>query len=171
MPKFKVYNGPAPGAAQQLAVTSGTSIKTMLQLATPSTKSIIVNAWGITHDGHASCTSASAELVVVEDPATVTAFSTSGVNDITRFQPNDDETLLSLGTILSGYTSTSENTASLATVDVLDSVYLVPTTADRHIMQWPLGEQPIVAASRFLRVRVTMAGNATNVRTWIEWTE
>lgn len=171
MPKFKVFNGPAPSSAQQLAVTSGTSIKTMLQLATPSTKSIIINAWGITHDGHASCTSASAELIVVEDAATVTAFTTASVNDITRFQPNDYETLMTLGTTGSGYTSSSENTGSISTSDVLDSVYLVPTTADRHIMQWPLGEAPIVAASRFVRIRVTMAGNATNVRCWLEWTE
>lgn len=171
MPVFKAFNGPAPSSAQQLAVTSGTSIKTMLQLATPSTKGILLVAWGITHDGHASCTSASAELVVVEDAATVTAFSSSGVNDMTRFRPGEDETLLTLGTTASGYTSSSENTGSLATVDVLDSCYLVPTTADRHIMQWPLGREPQVAASRFLRVRVTMAGNATNVRCWVEWEE
>lgn len=168
MGKFKAYNGPAPTSAQQLAVTSGTAIKTMMQLATPSTKGITVCAWGITHDGHASCTSASAELIVVEDAATVTAY---GAGDITRFSPNDEDSLLTLGTTASGYTSTSENTGAITVNDVLDSVYLVPTTADRHIMQWPLGEAPIVAASRFVRIRVTMAGNATNVRCWLEWTE
>lgn len=166
--KFKAYNGPYPTSAQQLAVTSGTAIKTMMQLSTPSTKGVIINAWGIIHDGHASCTSASAELMVVEDAATVTAYA---AGDISQFSPNDEISILTLGTGNSGYTSSNENSGSFAGVDVLDSVYLVPTVADRYVFQWPLGQEPYMAVSKFLRVRITMAGNATNVRCWVEWTE
>lgn len=167
---YKAYNGPGPTSAQQLAVTSGTSIKTMLQLATPATADLKIKAWGITHDGHASCTSFSAELIThATGGATVTAYS---AGDITAL--NAEATDLASNVVISsttngGYTSTNEQT--LTAVDVLDSVYLVPTTADRHIMQWPLGEWPVMAISRWLRIRVTAAGNATNVRCWVEWGE
>jgi len=166
---YKAYNGPGPTSAQQLAVTSGTAIKTMMQLATPATSTLTIVAWGIIHDGHASCTSASAELIShATGGATVTAYA---AGDITLLnQPNDlaSQTVIS-STTNGGYTSTNEQT--LTAVDVLDSCYLVPTQADRYVMQWPLGREPMVAISRWVRVRVTMAGNATNVRCWIEWGE
>lgn len=166
---YKAYNGPGPTSAQQLAVTSGTSIKTMLQLATPSTAGLWIVAWGIIHDGHASCTSASAELISnATGGATVTALAAA---DITNLNRPSDETSLSVisSTTNGGFTSTNEQT--LTAVDVLDSCYLVPTQADRYVMQWPLGREPHVAISRWVRIRVTMAGNATNVRCWIEWGE
>lgn len=167
---YKVYNGPAPTSAQQLAVTSGTAIKTMLQLATPSTQDCWIIAWGITHDGHASCTSASAELLSnATGGATVTAFSAADITNMNH--PNDRATNLTMtsGTTNGGYTSTNEQT--LTAVDVLDSCYLVPTQADRYEKQWSLSREPHVAVSRWVRIRVTMAGNATNVRCWIEWGE
>lgn len=167
---YKAYNGPGPTSAQMLAVTSGTAIKTMMQLATPATQAINIRAWGIIHDGHASCTSASAELIShATGGATVTAYSTG---DITG--QNADGQQYASNTVISsttngGFTSTNEQT--LTAVDVLDSTYLVATAADRYTMQWPQGEWPYVALSRWVRIRVTMAGNATNVRCWIEWAE
>lgn len=165
---FKAYNGPAPTSAQQLAVTSGTSVKTMLQLLTPATKGLWIVGWGVLHDGHSLCTSASAELLTnATGGATVTALNAA---DITKLNnPDAEASLVTTGTTSGGYTSTAENT--LTDVNVLDSVYLSPTVADRHIQQWPLGREPHVAVNRWVRIRVTMAGNATNVRCWIEWGE
>lgn len=166
--QFKAFNGPAPTAAQQLAVTTGTAIKTMMQLATPSTTGLWIKAWGVTHDGAASTTSMSVELIShATGGATVTAYA---AGDITQFGPNDEASQVTVsGTTNGGYTGTNEQT--LTAVDVLDSCYLVPTQADRYVFQWPLGERPFIAVSRWIRIRVTAAGAATNMRCWIEWLE
>lgn len=167
---YKAFNGPAPTSAQQLAVTSGTAIKTMLQLATPATADAKIKAWGITHDGHASCTSFSAELIThATGGATVTAYAAGDITALNADAADLASNMVISSTTNGGYTSTNEQT--LTAVDVLDSCYLVPTTADRYAFQWPLGEWPVFAISRWLRIRVTAAGNATNVRCWVEWAE
>ncbi len=48
--RYTTHNGPAPTTAAQQAVTTGTTIKTMLQLATPSTRQIRIIAWGFSLD-------------------------------------------------------------------------------------------------------------------------
>jgi len=45
-----VWNGPAPTTAALASVTTGTTIKTMLQLATPSTTQIQILEWGFSLD-------------------------------------------------------------------------------------------------------------------------
>ncbi len=167
---YTAYNGPAPTAAQQLAVTSGTAIKTMMQLATPATANLWIVEWGIIHDGHASCTSASAELIShATGGATVTAYAAGDISGINEGGRALASNVVISSTTNGGYTSTNEQT--LTAVDVLDSVYLVPTQADRYVKQWPLGREPDVAISRWVRIRVTMAGNATNVRCYVTWGE
>jgi hypothetical protein len=44
--RYKTWNGPMPTTAAQQSVTTGTSIKTMLQLSTPATRELQVIAWG-----------------------------------------------------------------------------------------------------------------------------
>src|SRR6266545_1298687 len=50
MHRYKAWNGAMPTTAALPAVTTGTVIKTMLQLATPSTRQIQVYGWGFTLD-------------------------------------------------------------------------------------------------------------------------
>ncbi len=167
---YKAHNGAGVTAAQMLAVTTGTSIKTMQQLATPATADLWIVAWGVIHDGHASCTSMSVELLTcATGGATVTAYAAGDITGMNEAAKNLASNVVISSTTNGGYTSGGENT--LSAVDVLDSVYLVPTQADRYVMQWPLGREPHVAISRWVRIRVTAAGNATNMRTWIEWGE
>jgi propanediol dehydratase large subunit len=74
-------NGPMPTAAAQLAVTTGTAIKTMLQIATPATRQI---------------------------NATVTAHVAAGVQPYDN--PDSPASLVTLGTAATGYTSSAEGT-------------------------------------------------------------
>lgn len=167
---YQAFNGPGPTSAQQLAVTSGTAIKTMLQLATPSTADLWIVEWGIIHDGHASCTSFSAELLSnLTGGATVTALAAADITAVNQAAVNLASNVVISSTTNGGYTSTNEQT--LTAVDVYDSVYLTPTQADRYCKQYPLGREPHVAKSSWVRIRVTAAGNATNVRCWITWAE
>ena len=51
--QYKIYNGPFPTTAAQLAVTTGTAIKTMLQVKGVTAVLFDVVAWGVSMDGAA----------------------------------------------------------------------------------------------------------------------
>ena len=66
---YSVYNGPMVTTAAPVKVTTSTSIKTLLQVATASTLSLEVIEWGISFDGSAAATPGVVELVAaVEEP-------------------------------------------------------------------------------------------------------
>lgn len=163
MPLYKAFNGAAPTTAAQVPVTTGTSIKTLLQLSTPSTARIKIKEWGISFDGTTTNTPIRVELVETDVAATVTAY---GAGDIVKFDTGDPATLLTLGTAASGFTSTVEGT--VAATREFDVQFVAPT--NQYAWQWPLGDEPIVAVSKFLRVRVT-AGAAVNAYCWVKWLE
>src|SRR4051812_34538339 len=105
---YLMLNGTAPGAAAAVAVTTGTAIKTMLQLATPATRAIRIVQWSISFDGSAAATPIKVELVEPSGAATVTAAIAA---DISKFSdPNAPASLLTLGTTATGYTASGEGT-------------------------------------------------------------
>lgn len=163
MALYKAYNGPAPTTAAQAVVTTGTAIKTLMQLSTPSTARIKVIGWGISFDGSAAATPIKVELVETDVAATVTAFA---AGDIVKYDTGDPATLLTLGTANSGYTGSAEGTTTVTRE--FDVQLIAPT--NQYIYQFPLGQEPIVAISKFLRIRVT-AGTAVNAYCWINWQE
>jgi hypothetical protein len=61
MARYRIYNGAAPTTAKFVAVTTGTAIKTLLQLK-PFNQCKIV-AWGISFDGFAAATPIPVELL------------------------------------------------------------------------------------------------------------
>lgn len=160
---FFAHNGAAQTTAAPVAVTTGTAIKTMQQLATPSTSGLYIVEWGISFNGSAAATPIAVELLSCTGAATVTAY---GAGDITRYSPSDEDSLLTLGTTASGYTASGEGTA--ASVDPIDTQFIAPTS--QYIKQYPLGREPKVAVSRFVRIRVT-AGAAVNAYCYIIWGE
>src|SRR4051812_15992307 len=103
---YLAFNGPRPTTAAPSSVTTGTAIKTLLQLATPSTNTIRVIEWGISFDGSAAATPIKVELVETDVAATVTAY---GANDLVKWgDPNANASNVTLGTSASGYTATAE---------------------------------------------------------------
>ena len=50
MAQYKIFNGPFPTTAAQLAVTTGTAIKTMLQVKGVTGVQMKVKAWGVSMD-------------------------------------------------------------------------------------------------------------------------
>lgn len=161
---YIAYNGAMPTTAALTPVTTGTAVKTLLQIATPSTLELRVVEWGISFDGSAAATPIKCELIDTNVAATVTAHVTAGV-----MPHNDTGTVASkvtLGTTATGYTSSSEG--SITATRVLDYQQLAPTGL--YVKQYPLGLEPELAVSRFLRVRVTAAA-AVGAVCYVIWTE
>jgi hypothetical protein len=162
---YIAYNGPKVTTAAPVAVTSGVAIKTMQQLATPSTQDITVIEWGISFDGtNPSAVPIKAELIQTDVAATVTAYVAGDI--VSWGHPNDIGTALTLGTAASGYTATAEGATAAARL--LDIQLLPPTVP--FFKQFPLGREPQVPASKFLRVRVT-AGATVNLISYVIWEE
>jgi hypothetical protein len=156
--------------AAPVEVTTGTSIKTMLQLATPSTRQMQLISWGFTLDAAPATTGEGViELVQTDVAATVTQHAAAGLQPL---EPNCPASLLTLGTSATGYTATAEGTTtasrSFDTVKVSGvSNGAWPTS---YAWQWMPDERPTVAVSKFLRVRATFSA-AVNMLCWVVWDE
>lgn len=162
---YQTWNGPAPTTASQAAVATGTGIKTMLQLSTPSTKGITIVEWGFSFDGSAAA--AGIEVELLDTSVAATAGTASVAGDLLKLTaPSDEASLLTLGTGNTGYTFGTEGTP--ANVRMLDACFNQPT--NYYIKQWPLGYGPVVLLSRFVRVRVKAAA-AVNMLCYVTWAE
>jgi hypothetical protein len=162
---YIAHNGASPTTAAITPVTTGTAIKTLLQVATPATCEIRVIEWGISFDGFAAAAPIRVELIDTDVAATVTAHVAAGVRSL-----NDTGTVATRMTLSSttgtGYTASAEG--SITATRLLDYQQIAPT--GQFIKQWPLGLEPEVAVSRFLRIRVTAAA-AVNAVCYIVWQE
>src|SRR5690242_15312815 len=111
MALYLFANGPMPTTAAQAAVTTGTSIKTLLQVKPGATVTHKIVEWGISFDGSAAATPIKVELLQTDVAATVTAAVAA---DITKYDTGalmggDPTTaLFSVGTTSTGYTATAE---------------------------------------------------------------
>jgi hypothetical protein len=162
---FWAANGPMPTTAALSPVTTGTAVKTMLQIASSASRPLKVIEWGISFDGTTVSTPIRVELVETGTvAATVTAFTTGGVQ---RYDdPNSPDSTVTLGTSASGFTATAEGTV---TTSRYADLQLLPPTGP-YTKQWPLGREFEVGISRILRVRVT-ATAAVNAYTYVIWEE
>lgn len=162
---YIAYNGPMVTTAAFVPVTTGTAIKTLLQIATPSTNEIRVVEWGISFDGFAAAAPGKVELIQTDVAATVTAHVTAGVQPFS--DPNAPASLVTLGTAATGYTASAEGTPTVTRY--IDPPQLIAPTG-QFVKQLPLGREGEIPPSKFLRVRVTFAA-AVNATTYIIWEE
>lgn len=157
-----------PTTAAQASVTTGTSIKTMLQIATPSTRQIQLISWSFTMDDPPGA-DAVIELIQTDVAATVTAHSASGVQPL---DPNSPASLMTLGTSATGYTATAEG--SITATRTFDAVSLSSVSGEApytYTYQFMPDERYIVAVSRFLRVRATTPTTGVDLRCKVTWDE
>jgi hypothetical protein len=161
MPIYQAYNGPSPTTAAQLAVTTGTTIKTMLQLE-DATYDYTILAWGISGNGSALAAGIECELVEQDVAATVTAHVAAGL--IKWDDPNAVASSATLGTANTGYSSSNENSPTVSRE--LDVQFVQPAGVFDY--EYSLGERPKLLHGRFLKVRVTVTP-AISVVTFIRW--
>jgi len=141
-------------------VATGTVIKTLLQVATPSTTDIRIVAWGISFDGiSATAAPGVITLIDVDVAATVTTLTPE------KWSSADTQASLCVGgASATGYNATAEGTIAGSTI--LDGQNIHPQTG---YSVW-LPERPKVKASRFLRIRALFGADVNGVP-WILWEE
>ena len=166
---YAVMNGAAPGAAAPVAITTGTSIRTMLQLATnTTTPAIRFVEWWVEFDGSTAATPIKVELLrhTTAPQTTLTAYVAA---DIARVNdPNAPVSGVQLGTALSGFSNTTTDVTPTGTPVSLETHFVPPTSG--IYVQFPLGREPEVQVSAFARVRTT-AGAAVNCLAGVMWAE
>jgi len=168
MALYQIYNGPFPTTASQAWVTTGTAIKTMLQLKGVTAVRYKIVEWGIDLDGVA------ASIVTCELLETGTVFGTvtaSAAGDLVGLDAHGlsttSTTYFSVGTSATGYTCTSEG--SITATRVLDARVLTCPAASagaQYTKQFPLGREPYCDAVSALRIRVK-ASVAVNAICWV----
>lgn len=132
--------------------------KTMVQVVAASTSRPRIKAWEVSFDGADSTkTPALVELIRQTTAGTSSALTLVKANEA---DPAANATALQ--------TFTAEPTAG----DVLASVYLSPA-GGIFSYQYPLGDEPVVAASGRVGIRVTtVSGTGTpNVAAWLKFEE
>jgi hypothetical protein len=156
MALYKIFNGPAPTTASQAAVTTGTNIKTLLQVKPGTTQTVEIIEWGISFDGSAAAVPGIVELCVTDVAATVTAHVAGGIHkfDSAALAAGDPTTnVFAVGTTSTGYTASGEGT--VGAVRQGDVQHIAPT--NQYVFQFPLGRGFKVNPSEFMRVRVKFA--------------
>lgn len=148
---YFIANGPMPTTAAQVPVTTGTAIKTLLQLKPFNVIKIV--EWGISFDGSAAATPIKCELL---DTGTVFGTVTASADaDIAKLGSVEDAVAsvagLTLGTSATGYTCTSEG--SITAVRMFDAQLIAPTS--QYVKQFPLGREPKCIIGNAVRIRVT----------------
>jgi hypothetical protein len=165
---YTVLNGDVPGAAATAPISTGTAIKTMLQLATNATSQAIrVIEWWTEFDGSAAAAPIKVELLrhTGGPQNSLTAYTAAMIaksND-----PNAPASTVQLGVALSGFGTGATEVTPTTVVNI--STHLVPPTSGIYI-QYPLGREPEVQISAFLRHRTT-AGAAVNCYAGVSWEE
>lgn len=165
---YAVMNGAAPGAAAAVPITTGTAIKTHIQLATnTTTPAIRFVEWWAEFDGSTAATPIKVELIRHTGGAqtTLTAYAAADIAKVN--DPNAPASSIQLGTALSGFSNTTTEVTPTSAVSL--ETHFVPPTSGIYI-QFPLGREPEVQVSAFARVRTT-AGAAVNCYAGLMWEE
>jgi hypothetical protein len=160
---FFAANGATPTTAAQVPVATGTAIKTLLQVASPATADIEIVEWGISFDGSAAATPIRCELI---ETGTVAATGGTSLTPTPWDDPLGPISLCVGGTGATCFSPTTEGT--ITATRVLDVQFVAPS--NQYWKQFPLGNEPQMQVSRFLRVRVT-ATASVNAYCYIIWRE
>lgn len=142
-----------PTTAAQAVVTTGTAIKTLLQIKPFNICKIV--EWGISFDGAAAAAGIKCELL---DTGTVFGTVTASADaDVLKLESVEQAVAsvagLTLGTSATGYTCTSEG--STTATRVFDAQLVQPT--NQYIHEFPLGREPKCIIGNAVRIRTTAA--------------
>lgn len=155
-PCFITWSGDASALTAQLSGVSLTTatLKTVLQVA--PTKKIRVVEWGF-HFPTVPSSPVQVELIQTDVAATVTAGTVSRFND-----SGGDTTDVTISTSGTGFNASAEGTIT-ATRLLSEKIY----QAD-FAQQFPLGREPEIAASTFLRVRAKQStGSSLSIVSYV----
>lgn len=171
MTLYWTSNGVDPTTAAQLTQLTSVTLRTMLQVATPSSNTLKVVAFGVEF---ASALTAACTVELI-DTGTVactglTAHVAAGVQPYTA-DALTGTSIMTLGTGATGYWATG-NTGVEGTITATRTAKtkILPIGATSYEWEWSLGREFCVPVSHFLRVRMT-TGTTIGAYTWILWDE
>lgn len=159
------------GPPTLIAVAAAT-MKTLLQVQTPSTRYAEILGWGFDFDGAVAAAPVSVELI---DTAAIAATMTTA-HVASGVQPLDGITagfnvasLVTLGTGATGFNASAEGT--IVASRSLDTPQYPPSQP--YAMWFPEGRLPAVGPSRNFRVRARSlaAAPTVNMSAWVAWRE
>lgn len=156
---YTVLNGAVPGAAAAVPITTGTAIKSMMQLYTSAATAIRIVEWWTEFDGSAAATPIKVELVGATTAPQTTLTTYAAADIAPSNDPNAAASDLSLASNASGFGTGATEVTPTGTVRNL-ATHFVPPTSGIYI-QYPLGREPEIKVSAYVRHRTT-AGAAVN---------
>jgi hypothetical protein len=163
MSDYFAYNGPMVTTSAAVPVTTGTAVKTMLQVKAPTAKPILVWKWGVLQDGTGTTPNLWSVLHTGAINATVTAHVAAGVQPYGAVQ---SASAVQLGTAATGYTASAEG--SIVATRYGDITELLP--GQSFYNEWSLGREFFVPAGEVVRIRVD-ATVAVNALCYLMWSE
>jgi hypothetical protein len=161
-PTYIAFNGAVNTTAAPVKVATGASIKTLLQIATPATTAITIIEWGISFDAASLAAGGAIELLQTD----VAATSGTSVTPTLWGDPNAPASLCVGGT---GATCFSPSVEGSITATRMFDLQLLPPVG-YYYKQFPLGREPMMPVSKFLRVRVTMPATVS-AYCYVIWAE
>lgn len=165
MPQFITWNSVTPTTAARTYVTTGTAIKTMLQLGTPSIAGLKVVRWGVRFETAPTATVRCELIETTNVAATVTAHVAAGIAPYTDASAGLASVLVAgVSTTTTGYTASGEGSVTGST-RVADEIQ-IPIGISFYDYEWSQGREFQIAPSKILRVRMT-TGTAVNAACYI----
>ena len=143
-------------------VQTSAALKTLLQVATPSTTNIKIIGWGISFAGIVVTDPAGeVQLVDVNVAATVTTQTPAK-----RGNPDAQNSVCVGGTALTGYDASAEGTITASRI--LDPQYVHPQAG--YAIWFPARAPILLKPSRFLRIRTDFSVDIKAIP-WSVWEE
>ena len=170
MAQYLIGNYAMPTTAAPTPVTTGTAIKTMLQVKPSATAACRIIGWGYSLDSSAASVSGKIELIQTDVAATVTAHTATGIveyDSMALIGGDPTTNLIQVGTTATGFTATAEGTITDTHMLTGPRFETTNTTfAVNWSEQFPLGREPRIQPALFARIRVTFA-TAVNMYCWM----
>ena len=162
---YRIYNGPAPTVAAQLALTTGAVILTHLQVKGVTALLMKIKAWGVSMDGAAAAAGVQWELIETGTIfGTVTAHAAAGIVAVdASAMKTAPATYFDTGVSATGFDASAEG--SIVASRVFDTQFVQPT--GERAWEFSLGNERVVEAVSALRIRSTAAA-AINAIAWVE---
>jgi hypothetical protein len=166
MAQYLIGNFAAPTTAKVVAVATGTTLKTLLQVVPSATKAAKITEWGFKCDAPSAAALCSVELLQTDVAATsLTAHVAAGIQkyDADALIGGDPTTnLIQVGTSLTGYTAGAEGTITATRMFDMILTTIPTTNGYEYVKQFPLGREPVIEIGKFGRIRVHMGSAGVN---------
>jgi len=170
MPLYMAWNSAQSlsTTATRAGVATGINSKTMLQIATPSTRKLKVVRWGVRFE---SAPTAIVRCELRQSNVAATGLTAHVAAGITAYDDAEaPASLVTLGTGATGWGAAGTGTENAPSVVRPLDEWIAPIGVSWYDYEWSLGREADVAVSTFVQVRMTTATTIT-AQCYVIWQE